>query len=165
MRPTVLAAAFLFLVGGSHSASAYCPSEVDYSIGGEFRRTDIVAVVRAESVTWLDEQRRPTKLRKHLAFGSTPGGFDPYIGAYYSVRLVKAFKGNPPHRFRIFSENTTARTPLRMNENLLLFVSRSNVADEYRRVGDLTVDNCGNSALASKAARKIRLVSRLATHH
>lgn len=156
--------AFLLLAGGSHPAWAYCSPDVDRSVAGEFRRSDIVALVRAESETWLDENRQPTKLKQPLAFGSLPGGFDPYIGAYYSVRLVKAFKGNPPARFRIFSENTTARTPLRMGPTLLLFISRTKIADEYRSVGDLVVDNCGNSALAAKASEKLRRVSRLAAH-
>jgi len=135
---------------------------LDYSIRGEYRRSDIVALVRAERVIWLDKNRKPTKLKKPLTFGSIPGGLDPYIGAYYSVRLVRAIKGKVPARFRIFSENTTARTPLRLGQTLLLFISRTRVADEYRRVGDLTVDNCGNSALASRAPRVVRLVSRLA---
>lgn len=165
MRPTVFIAALTLLLGHGQNVWAYCSPDLDYSVRGEFRRADIVAIVRAESVIWLDEQRRPTKLRKPLAFGNTPGGFDPYIGAYYAVRLIEAFKGNPPTRFRIFSENTTARTPLRMGKNLLLFISRSRSTDAYQRIGDLTVDNCGNSALASKAAREVRLVSRLANRH
>jgi hypothetical protein len=158
-------AAFAILLWGSGGAWAYCPPELDYSVAGEFRRSDIVALVRPESVTWLDEHRKPTKLRPPLAFGNIPGGLDPYIGAYYSMRLVKSFKGNPPARFQIFSENTTARTPLRVGEVLLLFISRTDVSDEYQRIGDLTVDNCGNSVLASKATKEIRLVSRLAARH
>jgi hypothetical protein len=162
MRAGVLIAAFVILLGASERACAYCPSEVDYSVAGEFRRSDIVALVRPNSVTWLDEHRKPTKLKPPLALGSIPGGLDPYIGAYYSVGLVRAFKGNPPRQFRIFSENTTARTPLRMGAVLLLFISRTKVADAYQRAGDLTVDVCGNSALASKARRQVRAVSRVA---
>jgi hypothetical protein len=162
MSVRTLIGALALLVLGAEPAWAYCPPNLDYSITGEFRRADIVAIVRTERVTWLDENRRPTKLRKPLTFGNQPGGFDPYIGAYYSVRLVKAFKGHPPLTFRVFSENTTARTPLRMRPNLLLFLTRTRAADEYERVGDLTVDSCGNSSLAT--ARKVALLQRLATH-
>ena len=162
MRVQVLIAAIVVLLGSSERAWAYCLPDLDYSVAGEFRRSDIVALVRPESVTWLDEHRKPTRLRQPLTFGSIPGGLDPYIGAYYSVRLVRAFKGNPPIRFRIFSENTTARTPLRMHALLLLFITRTTADDEYQRVGDLTVDACGNSALAAKVPREIKLISRLA---
>jgi len=150
------------LVGVSQPALAYCYPDVDDSVRGEFRRSDIVAIVRAERVRWLDENRRPTKLKKPLALGNMPGGFDPYVGAYYTVRLIRAFKGNPPTHFLIFSENTEARTPLRMRRPLLLFITRSKINDEYQRAGDLLVDYCGNSALASKATNEVRLVSRLA---
>jgi hypothetical protein len=152
------------LAGWSQGAWAYCSPDVDYSVRAEFRRSDIIALVRAQGVTWLDENRRPTKLKRPLALGSIPGGLNPYIGAYYSVNLVRAFKGNPPRQFRIFSENTTARTPLRFGPTLLVFLTRTKVADEYQRVGDLIVDYCGNSALASKVPEEVHLVSHFATH-
>ena len=153
--------ASLLLSVFSAAASAYCPPDLDYSVRGEFRRSDIVAIVRADKVTWLDENRRPTSLKRPLSLGAFPGGLDPYIGAYYSVRLERAFKGNPPSRFRIFSENTTARTPLIVGKPLLLFIARSRLADHYIRVGDLTVDNCGNSARADKVPTRVRELNRL----
>jgi hypothetical protein len=162
MSVRTIIGALVLLVTGAEPAWAYCPPNLDYSISGEFRRADIVAIVRAEGVTWLDENRRPTRLRKPLTFGNHPGGFDPYIGAYYTVRLVKGFKGHPPRTFRVFSENTTARTPLRMGPNLLVFLTRTRTGDEYHRVGDLKVDSCGNSSLAT--ARKVALLQRLAAN-
>ena len=132
---------FALFMLGIQSAWAYCPANLDYSVKGEFSRSDVVAIVKAEKVTWLDEKRQPAKLRKPLMLGNQPGGFDPYIGAYYSVRLVKAFKGRPAHSFRIFSENTTARTNLRIGPELLLFITRTKVCDEYRRADDFTVDS------------------------
>jgi hypothetical protein len=164
MRYRVLVAGLLLLVGGSQRALAYCSEDLDYSLRGEFHRSDIVALVRVQAVTWLDENRSPTKLKQPLGLGNIPGGLDPYVGAYYSVKLVKAFKGNPHKRFRIFSENTTARTPLRIGPSLLVFLTRAKVADEYQRVGDLTVDSCGNSALAAKVPQRVRLVGRLGAH-
>jgi hypothetical protein len=154
-------AGFLLLVGGSQTALAYCSEGLDYSVPAEFRRSDVVAVVRAEAVNWLDENRKPTKLKPPLALGDIPGGLDPYVGAYYSVRLERAYKGNPPSTFQIFSENTTARTPLVMGKSLLVFLTRAKQNDEFQRVGDLTVDSCGNSALAAKAPKTIRLVGQL----
>ena len=140
---------------------ASCDAEMSYSVSAEFRRSDIVAIVRATGVAWLDEHRRPTKLNPPLALGSIPGGLDPYLGAYYTVTVEHAFKGNPAHRFRIFSENTTARTPLLMGQSLLVFLRRAKLADEYQRPGDLTIDRCGNSALAAKVPARLMLVKRL----
>jgi len=164
MKARILAGVFLLLLGANQPAWATCYPNEDYSVAAEFHRSDIVALVRATGVVWLDENREPTRLKRPLTFGKMPGGFDPYIGAYYSVRLVRRFKGNPPSRFRIFSENTTARTPLRMGPTLLLFIYRTRVADDYKNVGDLVVDNCGNSALASGVPNEVRLVSQLAGH-
>jgi hypothetical protein len=45
----------------------------------------------------------------------------------------------------IFSENTTARTPLTLGESYLVFLERQTEADENRRVCDLMIDYCGNS--------------------
>lgn len=157
---TVLVAIALMIFGGQ-PALAYCPPNLDYTLKGEFVRVDFVVLVRVEKVTWLDDQRRPTKLKMPLALGNQPGGLDPYIGAYYSVRLIEAFKGNPPRTFRVFSENTSARTPLRMDKNLLLFLTRSRAANEYERVGDLTADSCGNSSLAT--TRKVAALRGLRT--
>lgn len=157
---TLLACVLLSAIG-AQPALAYCSPELDYTVKGEFRRSDIVATARVESVSWLNEKRQPTKLAGPLALGNMPGGFDPYIGAYYTVRLIKTYKGNPPHRFRIFSENTEARTPLRIGPSLLLFITRVTKSDEYARAGDLTVDYCGNSLSASRANKALRLIGRL----
>ena len=164
MRYRLTLAGFLLLVGSGQTAWAYCSEGLDYSVAGEFRRSDIVAVVKAEAVTWLDENRKPTMLKPPLALGDIPGGLDPYIGAYYSVGLVRAYKGNPPPKFLIFSENTTSRTPLVMGKPLLLFLTRTTTGDEYVRVGDLTVDSCGNSARADKVPQTVRLVRQLSAH-
>ena len=134
---------------------------MDYTVKGEFNRSDIVAIVKVESVIWLDEKRLPAKLAGPLTLGNIPGAFDPYIGAYYTVSLVRAYKGLPPRRFRIFSENTEARTPLRIGPNLLLFITRVPKSDEYARAGDLTVDYCGNSILASRAHKTLQQIGRL----
>ena len=137
---------------------AYCPPEIDYSVRGEYERADYVGVVRVGGVVWLDEQRRPTKLHGHLMLGTIPGGFDPYIGADYHVTPEHTFKGAPAQTLTIFSENTEARTPLRVGERYLVFLERQTVGDEYIRHGDLMIDYCGNSSGLSDAGRAISII-------
>lgn len=133
------------------AASAYCPPDVDYSVRGEFERGDYVGVVRVLGVTWLDEERRPTRLHGKLMLGAIPGGFDPYVGADYRVEPERTFKGAAAGPLTIFSENTSARTPLTVGARYLVSLERQTGADEYRRVGDLMIDYCGNSAILSNA--------------
>lgn len=139
-------------------ATAYCPPEVDYSVRGEFGRDDYVGVVRVLGVTWLDEERRPTRLHGKLMLGAIPGGFDPYSGAIYRVEPEQTFKGVAARPLTIFSENTEARTPLTVGARYLVFLERQTVADEYRRVGDLMIDYCGNSAILSKAGPALAVI-------
>jgi hypothetical protein len=139
-------------------AYAYCPPETDYSVRGEYERAEFVGIVRVDSVVWLDEQRRPTTLHGHLMLGTIPGGFDPYIGADYHVMPEHTFKGAPAKTLTIFSENTEARTPLRIGERYLVFLERVTVGDEYRRIGDLMIDDCGNSIGLADAWRAISII-------
>ncbi len=144
-------------------ARAYCDPAVDYSIKGEFARSIYVGVVRAESVTWLDDDRKPVPLSGPLGLGSIPGGLDPYAGAKYGVRSLEVFKGRLPRRFTIFSENSTARTPLKLGRTYLVFLLRQTETDWLARAGDLVIDNCGNYDAADTAGRKIgelRLLAR-----
>jgi hypothetical protein len=128
----------------------------------EFARSAFVGLIRVKAVTWLDENRRPTRLRPPLMLGTMPGGFDPYSGALYTVDRITTYKGRQPSRFDIFSENTEARTPLRVGQSYLGFLYRATTADEWDRVGDLMIDYCGYSAPASKVADRIAKVKRLA---
>ena len=155
---------FLLIVGIGAPAHAYCSPDIDYSLRGEFERADIVAIVKATGLTWINENRQPTTLKPPLGLGDMPGGLDPYLGAYYQVTLEESFKGRPPRSFRIFSENTTARTPLVMGKPLLLFISREKAADEYHVAGDLTVDACGNSVRADEKPETVAAVRKLARH-
>jgi hypothetical protein len=153
----------LFLIATAASltarvAGAYCPPETDYSVRGEYERADYVGVVRVGGVVWLDEQRRPTKLHGRLMLGTIPGGFDPYIGADYRVTPERTLKGAQANSLTIFSENTEARTPLKVGSRYLVFLSRQTVGDEYHRVGDLMIDYCGNSAPLSDASRAISII-------
>ena len=44
-------------------------------------------------------------------------------GAWYDVQVTTTFKGKPPLRLRLFSENSTARFWLNKGERYLLFVT------------------------------------------
>jgi hypothetical protein len=127
-------------------------------VRGEYDRADYVGVVRVGGVVWLDEQRRPTKLHGRLMLGAIPGGFDPYIGADYRVTPERTFKGAPAKALIIFSENTEARTPLKVVSRYLVFLNRRTVGDEYDRVGDLMIDYCGNSVPLSDARRAMSTI-------
>ena len=134
----------------------------NYSPRAEFLRSDYVAKVRITGETWLDMHFRPTVLKSPLKFGSMPSGLDPYAGVNYRAELLKAFKGKLPRQFNIYSENTTARVPLRVGEEYLVFLSREPRSDAYVRAGALTIDNCGNSGLWQKRARVTARVHQLA---
>ena len=153
LKANAIALIGLVLPAAGH---AYCPPDLDYSVRGELNRSDYVGIVRVVGVTWLDENRSPTKLGGNLMLGSMPGGFDPYEGANYRVIPERTFKGKASKRLIIFSENTEARTPLKMGSRYLVFLERQHVADEYRRVGDLMIDYCGNSSLLGKASTKLK---------
>lgn len=140
---------------------ANCDPAVDYSVKGEYRRSEFVGLVTVRSVTWLDEDRKPAPLRGPLMLGSIPGGFDPYSGALYDVSVNRAFKGRSAGRIDIFSENTEARTPLKVGARYLVFLYRQMRSNDDDRAGDRMIDYCGNSAFAAKAGRKIALLERL----
>ena len=90
-----------------------------------------------------------------------PRGFDSYIGAYYDVDVIETFKGGPPKRLRLFSENTTARFWLDVGSELLIFVT-----DELfdPPIGwKPTLDICGNSSLANNSQATVSQVKQLAS--
>jgi hypothetical protein len=138
MRAIFLA---LLIATAPGAAFAYCNPDTDYSVKAEFARSDIVAVVKVIRARWYDEHRNPV-----AAPTRAPLGLDPYAGVVYRVDVVRTFKGSPSRTLAIFSENTSARTPLEMGERYVVFLQRQTLADENRRVGDLMIDVCGNSA-------------------
>jgi hypothetical protein len=161
MRLDLRLAIALLTLTSATSAGANCDPAIDRSARGEFRRSVWVGTVRVDGVTWLGEDRRPAPLKKPLMLGSIPGGFDPYAGAYYSVRGIQVFKGQLSHRFRIFSENTEARTPLVVGKSYLVFLYRVTRSDDYARKDDLMIDYCGNSAIDEKWTKPLAVVRRL----
>jgi hypothetical protein len=146
-------------------AKANCDPAVDYSVKGEYKRSEFVGLVTVRSVSWLDEDRKPAPLRGPLMLGTIPGGFDPYSGALYRASVDTVFKGKPTGNIDIFSENTEARTPLTVGLRYLVFLYRQTRSNDWDRAGDRMIDYCGNSAIAAKAGAKIASVRGLARQH
>jgi len=154
----VLAAASL--LWGPATARAYCigwdkslPNydPLYYSVAHEFRRSEYVVEVKVLRETWLDEDGKPKPLEPPFQNGAKkPWGFDPYLGAYYDLRVLKSFKGDAPATLRVFSENTTARFWFDVGSKHVLFVSKETFNPPIG--GSLTVDTCGNSQPLSKSA-------------
>jgi len=142
-------------------ARANCDPSVDYSVKGEYRRSEFVGLITVRSVTLLDEHRKPAPLRGPLMLGSIPGGFDPYSGALYRVSVDRSFKGQSAGRIDIFSENTETRTPLTLGARYLVFLYRQTRSDAWARNGDRMIDYCGNSVFATKAGRELVELERL----
>jgi hypothetical protein len=114
----------------SNQAFAFCPGEGDpgweadkYSVAKEFARSRFVVRARSLRETWLDENGKPTWATAPFRSGAPhPLGMDPYLGAIYELEILEVFKGAPPSRLELFSSNTTARTPLPVNGEYLLFL-------------------------------------------
>ncbi len=142
------------------TAFGWCDPKTDYSVQGEFARSEFVAVVQVTGTTWLDENRKPTRRRAPLMLGNVPGGFDPYAGAIYRARVLRLFKGHPVRSVDIFSQNTSARTPREIGERYLVFLYRvlknDLVTDE--KADNLMIDYCGNSTFLNRAAKELKRV-------
>jgi hypothetical protein len=161
--------AFLTVWGVPSIAGTYCAGNdktlpnydpAYYSVPKEFARAKYV--VRAKSIKemWIGEDGKPTTLKPpFLNGGSTPLGFDPYLGAYYDVEVVETFKASPPKQLRLFSENSTGRFYLDVGREFLLFVFDEVFDPPIRRA--LTADNCGNSAYTDKAQSAIKILRQL----
>jgi hypothetical protein len=74
-------------------------------------------------------------------------------GTAYKVVPMEIYKGEIQASFNLFSENSSGRFPMLLNEEYLLFV--------YRDHGRIMVDNCGNSNLISNAKKAVAGVARL----
>jgi hypothetical protein len=135
-----------------------------YSVRQEFARAKFVIEATAERETWLGEDGKPKPLQPPFYGGAdrpASGIFDPYMGAYFDVRVRRSFKGNPASNLRLFSENSTARFLLTRGQTYLLFVTDEKFDPPVGRA--FTVDNCGNSDAVSKRSL-LREVERLSHH-
>jgi hypothetical protein len=149
---------FAYCFGWDKSQPDYDPKY--YSVAKEFQRSQYVVVATSVRETWLGEDGKPKPLEPPFLGGaSRPRGFDPYLGALYEVRVTQTFKGNPPERLTLFSDNSTARfSLLPVGGKFLLFVVGNGPATSGAQ---LTIDNCGNSEALPKASVAMRELKRL----
>ena len=141
-------AAHAYCVGWDKTLPSYDPHY--YSVNHEFHRSKWVVEATVLNETWIGEDGKEKALEPPFQNGSRrPSGFDPYAGAFYELRVERAFKGHPPLAFKVFSENTTARYWLNKNQKILAFVSSE--AFEAPIGKQLTLDTCGNFGPFPKA--------------
>ena len=135
-------AAFAYCIGYDRSGPNYDPRY--YSVGHELQRSRFVVRAKVTSETWIGEDGKEKALEPPFQMGaSRPWGFDPYMGAFYTLRIESMFKGKPPRQLRVFSENSTARFTLGKGQEILAFVS---VEVFDKPIGEqFTLDTCGNS--------------------
>ena len=132
-----------------------------YSVAHEFGRSTFVVEVRSLSETWLGGNGKPKALEPPFQDGALrPWGFDPYAGALYEAEVLRIYKGKPPRRLTLFSENSTARFHLAVGQKYLLFVFPVETEHNGRQ---LTVDTCGNSGDLDRSRKALAEVRKLAT--
>ena len=153
------ATARAYCIGWDKSMPNYDPNY--YSVPHELLRSEYVVEVQVLRETWLGEDGKPKSLQPPFQSGAKkPWGFDPYLGAYYEVRIMKSFKGKAPATLRLFSEKSTARFWFDVGSKQVLFVSEEVFDQPVGR--SLTVDTCGNSEPLSKAANLLAKLHQVA---
>lgn len=83
-----------------------------------------------------------------------PADRDSITGTIYLFRVGHIYHGNVAATIKIYSDNSTARYPMDLNQRYLLFLTKD---DKGRWV----VDNCGNSKLWSQSAAVRRELNEL----
>jgi len=74
-------------------------------------------------------------------------------GVVYTVKVETVYRGDRRGVVDVFSENSTGRFPMQLQERYLLFI--------YPETGRLVVDNCGNSGPVSEKTAVLRAVKSL----
>ncbi len=118
----------------SLTAFANCPVP-EIKANGQFFKSDVVFT--------------GTVLSQRYRNGEDDGGW------YYRVRVVQVFKGPISKEFIVYTEDASNRFPLEKGREYLLFA--------HRYHGRLKIDNCGNSALLSEAAKSLQQIQSIAT--
>jgi hypothetical protein len=141
-----------YCLGNDKSLPGYDPEY--YSVSHEFRRSKYVVKARVLREIWLGYDGKEKPLQPSFQHGARPSGLDPYAGAYYDVKVLQVFKGNPKPELRLFSENSTGRFWLDVGFDYILFVSEESFDPP---IGiKLTTDSCGNSAGINDAQATVR---------
>lgn len=133
--------AFAYCIGWDKNLPNY--DSRYYSVDHEFRRSQWVVKAKVLKETWIGEDGQENSLQPPFQNGSPrPWGFDPYLGAFYDLRVEQSFKGSPPPIIRVFSENATDRFWLNENQEILAFVSAETFEAPVGK--QMTLDTCGN---------------------
>lgn len=117
----------------SLNAFANCPVP-EIRANGEFFKADVVL--------------SGTVLAEHY----TEAGDD--FGWYYRLKVTQSFKGAVPKEVAVYTGDDSNRFPLERRRDYLLFA--------YRGHHRLEINNCGNSALLSRASRSIAEIQNIA---
>ena len=134
-------------------AHAYCVGDDQthpavhyyYSVPKEFGRAKFVIEGVVTNERWIGDNGKPKRLSPPFSSNNRPWGLAArYMGAWYDVQVTRTFKGKPPLRLRLFSENSTARFWLNKGQRYLLFVTEEAFDPPIGHA--LTADTCGNSA-------------------
>lgn len=133
-RLVLLGQAFLVCTAGAVCLGpATSVSGYKVPLASEVRTADGILVGRVLSEKGLSED--PTD----------PDGFTAYD---VTVRVINRLKGNLPNVIVIRNENTSARYPMSIGEEHLLFVSQDGK--------ELRVNSCGNSSAMPEGGRLVK---------
>ena len=145
-----------YCVGNDKSWPGYTPDY--YSVAQEYRRSAFVVQAHVLDEHWIGDDGKPKTLQPPFHAGARrPWGFDPYLGAFYRVRIDRVFRGRPPATLRLYSEKSTARFWLRPGSDMVAFVMPETFEAPVGR--QWTLDTCGNLALLPKARGLIRQIN------
>lgn len=81
---------------------------------------------------------------------STPVSKKYLDGITYSLNVQEILRGTSAKTFRLFSENSSGRFPMRVGATYLVFA--------YEALGRLMVDNCGNSGELSEKTKLLSVL-------
>ena len=79
---------------------------------------------------------------------------DYRLGTYYRVRVNTTYRGHRYRSLNVYSENSTARFPMKIGAPYLLFLSKDIYQNRF-------VDNCGNSGEVSPNSRAMQELKEL----
>jgi hypothetical protein len=118
----------------SPSGSAVCPVP-QMKANGEFFKANVVFVGRVLSIRTVSDK------------GDDLGGW------FYQLRVEESFRGPVIQEITVFTENSSARFPLELKREYLLFA--------HKQSHRLEINSCGNSAKLSEAGDSLQRLRNL----
>lgn len=123
------------------TASAVCLDPTTFVSG---YRVPLASEVRAASGIVIGRVLSEKGLRED------PTDPDGYTAYHVTVRVISRLKGNLPNVIVIRNENTSARYPMSIGEEHLLFVSKD--------AQELWVNSCGNSSAMPEGRQLVKQI-------